>query len=341
MWTRFIFALRGALPWINRTLASWKLSVVLMLLAALYYALLAIWSTTSPSHVVQSIAGLVPYWAVYILLLLNTGFCLYQRIPALIRQPRAMLGSFVFHLAFFVVAIGFMTTLVARRESKVWVAEGEDFIGSDEQYLAAPVAGRELRFKVEKITPEFWRDQLLFTQLAAELRMADGSVATTRINRPLWLGPATFLRLSGFGYAPRWELLDERGRSIDSAFSKLNVFPPGQRDQIRIPDYPHRIQVEVYPDHVLEDGAVLNRSNNLVNPGVVVEVSRGKLRLGEALLAPGKGYSFEGLTLHFPEIRYWGEFTVLVDPGAPVIFVGFALGLIGLVIRLLRPRGTP
>ena len=39
---------------------------------------------------------------------------------------------------------------------------------------------------------------------------------------------------------------------LDSAFVKLNVFPPGQRDFFQLPDYPHRFYLGVLPDFALE-----------------------------------------------------------------------------------------
>ena len=192
---------------------------------------------------------------------------------------------------------------------------------------------------VASIHPEFWRDQLLFTTLEADLVFAGGRGATTRINRPLWVAPGTFLRLAGFGYTPRYELTDGDGAVADSAFVKLNVFPPGQRDSISFDAYPHRVFVEVLPDFTVEDGEAVTRTLNLVNPAVRVEVFRGKLHLGEALLRQGEGYGFEDLTLRFPEIRYWGEFSLVRDPGAPVLFAGYLLGLVGLLLKIRGGRG--
>ena len=47
---------------------------------------------------------------------------------------------------------------------------------------------------------------------------------------------------------------------------------------------------------------------------------------------------FEGLRLLFPEIRYWGEFSIVRDPGAPILFLGYLLGLVGLLIKLPAQR---
>jgi hypothetical protein len=364
-----------------------------MVAAALYYAFLAIWSTSSPPHVVQNIAALSPFLLVYLLLLVNTGVCLWRRLPrlrrevsagpvwsgrppdwsvrvdvasaaeagALIRRlgftPRArstgrvsgvrrrwaILGTFAFHGAFFLIAAGFLASVLTGQEAKVWVAAGERFEGRPDQFIShSPprMLGSgvpRLDFAVERIEPEYWRDELLFTRLSAELAL-DGRRRTTRINRPLWLGWGTFLRLSGFGYTPRYELVDGSGRLLDSAFVKLNVFPPGVRDYFTIPEHPHRIHVEVLPDFVVEEGRAATATLDLVNPAVVVKVTRGHLNVGEAVLGSGEGFVFEGLTLSFPEIRYWGELSIVDDPGVPLVLLGYLAGLLGLLLKLPGSR---
>jgi hypothetical protein len=67
---------------------------------------------------------------------------------------------------------------------------------------------------------------------------------------------------------------------------------------------------------------------------VDVQVLRGRLDRGAAVLLGGDRYRFEGLALRFPEIRYWGEFTIVWDPGAPLLFLGYLLGLVGLALKL-------
>jgi hypothetical protein len=348
MWNRLLFAMRSFLADLGPRLGSWRLSVVLMVVAALYYGFLGIWASSSPPHVVRNIAGLIPFWLVYGLLLVNTGVCLWRRLPQLKRELAqghwAALGTYLFHGAFFLVALGFLLSIAGRQEVKVWAAVGERFTGDPAQYLSqsspkplasgVPVIG----FTVDAIRPEFWRDQLLFTTLEADLTLASGETAVTRINRPLWLGWGTFLRLSGFGYSPRYELQDRYGHTLESSFVKLNVFPPGQRDYFSPPEYPHRIYLEVFPDFEIVDGQPGSKSLNLVAPATSVQVYRGRLALARGVLRYGEVLEFEGLRLLFPEIRYWGEFSIVRDPGVTLVLLGFALGLLGLVIKLPAQR---
>jgi hypothetical protein len=145
------------------------------------------------------------------------------------------------------------------------------------------------------------------------------------------VGPASFLRLSGFGYVPRYEILNRDGSIADSAWVKMNLFPPGLRDWFQAEGYPHRFYLTVVPD---AEGSSLNLSD----PRIDLEVYRGQLSLGQASLGVGEGFEFEGLAVRIAEIRYWGEFSLVRDPGALPLFAGFAIGLLGLVLRLPGKR---
>ncbi|MBD3867912.1 MAG: cytochrome c biogenesis protein ResB [Acidobacteria bacterium] len=373
MLDKTLFAVRRFRQDIWLWLGSWKLSIVLIVLAVLYYLLLAIWAASSPPHVVRNIASLMPFWLLYLLLLVNTGTCLWRRLAILKHDlsPRSAfcdrppewtvpvgpemveidlkragykarqdgpdtgltgsrgrwsaLGTYLFHGSFFLIATAFLLTLAGRNETTFQVAEGEIFRSGPE-------------FVVRRITPEFWQDQLLFTQLEADLGWEDGSRSITRINKPVMTGPASFLRLSGFGYVPRYELLDKQGQILDSAWVKMNLFPPGLRDWFQVEGYPHRFYLTVIPDPEEQDGRLVTRSLNLNEPVIDLEVYRGHLSLGTASLSANQGFDFEGLTIRIAEIRYWGEFTLVRDPGVLPLFAGFALGLIGLMLRLPGKR---
>ncbi len=353
MWARLLFAIRSRVPDPISALGSWKLSIVLTVSGSLYFALLASWSTSSPPSIVQGIAGLLPFWVLYGLLLVNTALCLWQRLPLMVIGIRSgrweALGTYLFHGAFFLLAFAVGLTMLFRQEMTLRVAEGEDFIGTPEQIASRsrpavfnPPAA-PLEFRLEQVAPEFWGDQLLFTQLQADLVFASGKRRRTRINRPLWVGPATFLRMSGFGYTPRYEVADSQGRVIESLFVKLTVFPPGIRDSFNLERFPHRVEMGITPDAVEEGGRLISRTLNLNRPVVSAQVSRGKIILAEEDLGLGEKLEFEGMSLSFPEIRYWGEFSVVRDPGVPVLFSAFALAIVGLLLKLRnhRPAGGP
>lgn len=394
MWTRLLFWLRGLPPRASQLLASWKTSVVLLVLAALYDALLALWARSAPAQAVRELAGLLPLRAAYLLLLLSTAWCLWKRLPGLRRdvgrapafsgapprwelrldeaatqgqaeallreagyrvatidgsvwgvlRPRAALGAVLFHLGVLLLALGLLLTQLARDEFKLWVGVGEDYVGLQEQILSRELPRAlssglpKVGFRVERIEPELWRGELAFTRLAARLRFPGGAVRETRIDRPLWLSAATFLRVSGFGYALRYEILDREGRVIESAFVKLNVLPPGQRDSIAPQGLPHRVYVRLVQDPSGRGAAAAARSLDLRNPAFAVHAYRGKVDLGERVIKLAEPIPLEELVLRIPEVRYWGEFTLLRDPGAPLVMLAFAIVLAGLALSLRGAR---
>lgn len=331
MWGNPLFRIRAALTEPRALLGSWKLSALLMVSSCVFYTLLLVYSWTVPSHVVANIAGLIVYWLCWTLLLVNTFVCLWNR------WRRIALHSVLFHGSFFLVFTGMLLSLAARQETKIWVAAGERFTGAGEQFLSRGGPAVPPTFTVRSIAPEFWRDQLLFTKLEAVLDF-DGAIRTTKINRPLWLAPFSFLRLSGFGLAPRYEIVDRGGRVLETAYAKLNVFPPGQRDFL-IPDkYPYRVYLEVYPDAQVTDGGIRNTTQNLRKPVLLASIYRGHLAIADAPLRLGESLELEGIAIRFPEIAIWGDFTFVRDPGVPVIFLGAAVGLVGLVLKLCTRR---
>jgi hypothetical protein len=395
MLAEILYRIRRSLPDLGRLLGSWRLSVLLMVVAALYQGLLGVFSFLSAPAIVQRISQLIPFWLVWALLLVNTGVCLWRRFPALIRDLRrepatartpaakifpvpddwtteqaeeklrsfgfrrvrrleggvwglrhrwAPLGTYVFHGALFLLALAVALTMAARQEFRIWVAEGETFTGAPAQILSrshSPLRGSTtpaVGFIVDSITPEFWQDMLLFTKLESDLGLPNGGRVTTRINRPLWVGFSSFLRLSGFGYAVRYAISDREGNVLDSLFVKMDVFPPGKSDYFSPERFPHRIEIEVIPDAVVQDGKSILHSLNLANPVVIARVSRGKVLIAEGALQQGEVLEFEGLLLRFPELRYWGEYSIVDDPGLPVLWLAFVAAVIGLLLKVRGGR---
>lgn len=318
MSAKFFFRLRAATVDLGPFLGSWQLSVVLMVTAAFWYLLLAVFAFLSPTHVVQGIAGLAMFWLLYALILLNTGACIILR-----GLRRVAIGTLLFHLSLFLLAAGFLLTVLSRSEVTYRLAEGEELTGEPSQ-IAAMTPPRLLmtaqaapRIRAEKIDAQLWRDELLFTRL--EARLIDGR--TTAINRPLLLGVASFLRLSGFGYAPRYEVLESSGTVVESQFVKLSIFPPGRRDFISSSRLPFRFYLS---------------AEDLAATRLHVKVYRGRLLLAERTLGRGEPLQFEGLTFRIAEVRQWGEFTVVRDAGAPLLLIGAAIGIAGLAMRTWR-----
>ncbi len=66
--------------------SSYKLSVHLLLVGALYYAFLFVWGLTSPQAVVQNIARTLPFILLYILFFINLTLCMINRWRFLLQR---------------------------------------------------------------------------------------------------------------------------------------------------------------------------------------------------------------------------------------------------------------
>jgi len=350
-------------------LASWKLSAALLLLAALCYLFRVIWSTSAPAPPIADGDPPLICWLIYPALLLNAGFCLWRRLPLLgrdlsarpiagrcahrwelkvsvpmdasattamlrrlgyriercddgsywgLRRRWSALGSFLSHAALFPIAFGLLTTSTVRRETSARAVAGDSLTVAQQ------------RFRVDEITPASGRDRPRVTAVQAALGSPDGGRLTAHVNRPRWLSPGTFIRLGGSGYAPRFQLINRAGRTVESAEVKLSAIPASARDSFQLQRSPHRVYVKVLAEKA-EEG-------DLIRPALHTEVYRGSLKLAEGKLVPGVGLEFEGLTLLFSEVRCWGELIVVHDPGVPLLFFGLLLGLSGLLLRVRGRR---
>lgn len=260
-----------------------------------------------------------------------------------VRNRFAPLGTILLHGALFLLATGLLLTMLSRYEAKFYAAQGEKLnVQQDTFYrTSTPVPLTSgfppMSFEAKDIRAVFWRDELLFTHLDADISI-DGSVSRTAINAPIFLSPATSIRVSSFGYALAYMLV-AGGAPLEESAVKLQIFPPGQRDFFTSQHFPHKFYVQFYPDWAEENGQNISRSMNLNHPRVVVSIYRQKVFLGEKILQFGESMDFEGVSLAFLQAIPMAEFTVTRDLGLPWILVSFVLILAGLVIRLPGKRG--
>lgn len=191
-------------------------------------------------------------------------------------------------------------------------------------------------FEVERIEPKFWKNELLFTYLAATLkdREVEGIV---KLNSALKLA-GNRVTIEGISYTPRYELRELTGRLLDIGYVNLANFAPGTVDTFRIPGYPYKIHVSIYPDIEFKNGKIGTKTMNLNNPRFLLKITRGKFIVFSGLLGLNDEAYFDGLGLSFPEIKYNGVFRVIRDPGEWLIWMALILMVAGLIWKLLFYR---
>ncbi len=237
------------------------------------------------------------------------------------------LGNLLFHLAFLFLLVGGLVSLFSRLDTSVMIMEGEEFAGG-------PV------FRVERITPQYWSERFLFTDLRADVSYPNNGKlgsSTVRLSQPLRINGAR-ITISGIGFSPMYLLKDKTGMELDAGYVRMNIFPPGAEDHFKIPGYPYKIYVSFYPDYEIKDGKIATRSMNLVNPAFHIKVFRNKVLSYDGLLKPGDEASYGDLKLSFPGLKYWGMFRIVRNPGFTFIWIAFILFGGGLIWRILFYR---
>ena len=269
-----------------------------------------------------------------------TGVPAHAVLVAASRGKYSLIGNLLFHAGFVLLLAGAVVNALYHFAGTTILAEGDSFSGARKEYLTT-AGGRwgrlpEVDFDVEAISADLWDGRMLFTRLEARL-LHRGGRELTRVNDSLRVGDAEVL-VSGYGYAPRFELKDKDGRIVDMGTVKLNIFGPGNEDFFYIPRYPHKIFVSFYPDHALVDGKVLSRSMNPRNPAYFLRIFRGRIPVYTGLIKSGESARFDGLSLSFPSFARSAEFRIFRNPGNPVIWTAFVVMLAGLAWRLIFYR---
>ena len=250
-------------------------------------------------------------------------------------------GNILFHFAFLLILFGIIVSLFFRFDGNARVTEGYAFTGTATEYSmlsASPFSSLpKVSFILEKITPMFWADELLFIDLRADIRRPGSEEDSTWISSPIKIDGAK-ITINSISLTPMYSLKNKDGRELDTGYVNLAIFAPGSEDHFQIPGFPHQFFVSFYPDFEMEGDVPVNRSMNVENPRFFVKVYRGRIPVFSGFIRLGEEVRFENLRLSFPEFRYWGDFRIVKDPGLAFVWTAFVFFVLGLVWRLLFYR---
>lgn len=260
-----------------------------------------------------------------------------------LRGRFAAVGHWVFHFGLLVLVVG---SLLGARGGRPFRAaavlgEGEPFDLHESDLLGStePISEElaPLRFTLDKI--DAGTEGLEVRRFDATMVAPGGSTAMMGINRPYRVSPYQVLA-QGFGYMPGWVIVDARDRMLKGAWLKMAPFPYEGEEIIRIGPRTSDVAVTFYPDHDLQDGEDVSRTYDLRNPRFKARVRLRGETLFDGLLAPGQRVPLdEGRSFFFLEdIRMYGIFDVVRDQGYGVIFAGFGVTTLGLLVRYGRIR---
>jgi hypothetical protein len=252
-----------------------------------------------------------------------------------VKHRLAPLGFLIFHLSFFLLCAGGLLVYYTRFVGTVTLTEGQEHDGaaaSTTEVLRSPPVGGPppLRFTLEEVDPRFEAGEPV--HLGATLRFPRGVVQTARVNHPARWGSTSVL-VQRAGLAPVLWLQDERGYTLD----RVAVAAPTRgTEATRVPLGGGGMTVEVGP---LGPDVPFPSRGELADTELALRVLDGERVLFDGSLSPGRVADLGPRgRLVLAELRYWAGMLVVAERGGGLLILGFALGVVGLLWRLLLYR---
>lgn len=243
----------------------------------------------------------------------------------------------LFHLSFFLVLVGGLTSVYTKFVGVLEVAEGETFQGEVERYVPTPSLAKvgsppRVAFTVQSVVPQSVNGTA--TGLKVKLQDARGEQLAD-VNRPYHDDHTTFV-VDNVGPAPLFVVTDPQGKELDGAFMKLHVMG-GAADVFSLAGYHFR--AHFYPDYALgKNGKPETRSREFKNPRFVIAVEHQGKPVTTGTLAAGDSLAFDNYKLVLRQMPLWVRFSVIKEQGLSIIYAGFAVASIAVIWRFLFYR---
>lgn len=249
-----------------------------------------------------------------------------------IKHRTAALGFLVFHLSFFLLCAGGVILYLTRFVGTSALVEGQAFSGFSTVLREAPMLEPpHLRFSLVEVNGRFEGGQAL--NLGAVFRFENGVERRSWINHPARTG-ATKILVNRAGIAPVLWLQDERGFTRDRV-AVVAASLGGESTVVELDDGAFRVVVRPASER-----RSFPRRDELPTTEVWLSVTADEAGppLFEGTVSVGQVLSLPGAALLIPELRYWVGVYVVREHGGVLLVLGFAMGILGLVWRLLLFR---
>lgn len=285
-------------------------------------------------------------------ILKNKGYRVLDKDNAFraVKNRFSPLATILFHVSFFLLLLGGVISFYTQFRANVELAVGETFEG---QYLwiKKPKIGGipATNFTVEDIRPTYYK-KTVPVNLDVVLKTKRGT-EVIGINKPYKEGPLSFV-VQGIDIAPLFIIRDSEGNEIDGAFVKLKGLG-GREDHFAMKGY--EFKTVFYTDYsaglkgrtdemadvpqVLKQlpGAFpqAEQPKEIINPAFNIAVLKDGKLLKTETIKKGESIKFDNHSLQFADLTYWAKFYVVKEHGLGIIYTGFALMILALIIRFL------
>jgi hypothetical protein len=243
----------------------------------------------------------------------------------------------LFHISFFLILLGGMTSVYTKFTGVLDIAAGETFSGEVVRYNASPQLPKlgtppRVSFTVKSILPKLTRGTP--TGLKVQILDGRGVEYEADVNRPYKADNSSFI-VSNVGPAPLFVVKDRSGKEIDGAYVKLNVMG-GKEDVFSLAGFQFR--AIFYPDYFIKNGAPASHSPEFNNPVFIITAEQQGKAITKGTLTKDGVLAFADYQLVLKELPYWVRFSVFKQRGLAVIFAGFAVASLAVIWRFLFYR---
>lgn len=271
-------------------------------------------------------------WLPAVLLLLNLLFCTLSRISIHFKTNRRLnisfWGSILFHMSFFIIVIGLIFNQFSYLKGAVVLTEGETFTEDFNSYQWVEKGTffsehKGFSVRLESFDSEYKKGAS--TTSASDLVVLEDEMEILRkkvfVNNPLSYEGFVFYQTRDWGYSPRLIVRDAGGHIFLDAFISLaNKEVDGKvihEDTLSFMGAPFSFKFRFYPGK---------------EPRLKVVVVQGDEEPFSSTLSEGEEVCWEGFSFSFDGFRYWTKFDVNKKPGLSLVFGGFCLGIVGLIL---------
>jgi hypothetical protein len=286
-----------------------------------------------------------PSKIVSILCMLNalTGFFLACREKNTMQRA----GTLCFFSSILILAIGLWISIFTRFEGSIVRSPAQTFGAFRSEYDAQSLYTTQyaelpqigILLKKLHLNPSDDRNQMLsvtadisYTGRTTGKKILGGQIGS---RWPL-ISDWTFVRITDFGYAPRYVLYDLNEKELESQYVYMKLFPPDEEDNFKILFLGYVFYLRIYPDYADNDGNPETVSLYPHNPAFNLRIIRNKDIVFNGLLKPGEKVRFDNVIISFPEVQLWVEISLVRDLGIPVVCLGISLLIVGVVLLLRK-----
>jgi len=256
-------------------------------------------------------------------------------------------GFLILHLSILICIIGGFISAAFRMSGHLIITEGQTIRDHHDAYpkiVEGPFRKEQHdKFQLELVDAKFdiatkWAPG----EIAASVRLSDKHsapiTADIEFNYPLVFGKTTFT-LREIGYAPQIHISSKSRRMPPlDGFIALKVWGYNEArkhyDFLPLPQAGRRLSLTLYPSHEIHEGEVVQTSEALENPVLLVfqEVMNGTKTPTQAI-EPGHSAMVGEMNVQFGELRQWAAFQVVHDPGYGIVCVSFWMAIVALGLR--------